>query len=60
VAEAMYENSPASLFVRSRAEVAALFAGFELTEPLADITQWRNPSGEPLALRALCGVGVKI
>lgn len=60
VAEAMYENSPASLFVRSRAEVAALFAGFELTEPLADITQWRNPSGEPLALRALCGVGVKV
>ena len=60
VAESMYQNSSASLYVRDHAEVEALFEGFELTEPLADITQWRNPSGTTLPLRALCGVGVKI
>lgn len=59
IAEGMYENSAASLYVRTRAQIEQLFEGFRLTEPLDDITRWRNPAGRPLPMRALAGLSVK-
>jgi SAM-dependent methyltransferase len=47
-ARAMYERSVAPVSLRSRAEVEALFGGFELVDPgVVWIPQWRPDPGEP-------------
>jgi hypothetical protein len=61
-ARAMYRDASSPLVTRSREEVAALFAGFELVEPgLVTTTQWRPT--EPLRIAGpghmYAGVGRK-
>ena len=57
--DATYGNGPMPLFLRSRAEIAALFGGLPLVAPgLVDVGHWRSEHRAPLGrLRALGGVG---
>jgi O-methyltransferase involved in polyketide biosynthesis len=52
-----YARTPRGGHLRSRAEIAALFAGFELVEPgLVDVCRWRGFE-RPTHLSILAGVG---
>jgi O-methyltransferase involved in polyketide biosynthesis len=58
--EAVYDSASASLFMRTRAEIARFFDGFGLIEPgIAGVGDWQAPAHH--TARTLCygGVGLK-
>ena len=68
VAEHMYQDSDATLYARTRAQVEQLFEGWAVAQPgIVDVTHWSKPGGTgwsrpgggPIALSVLAGVGVK-
>lgn len=58
VATAVYENATAPLALRSRAQIAALFDGWDLVEPgLVQVPLWR-PEGKPPGSRNLAKIAI--
>jgi O-methyltransferase involved in polyketide biosynthesis len=57
--DATYGNGPMAVFLRSHAEIIALFAGLPLVVPgLVDVSDWRSKRAAPPGrLRALGGAG---
>jgi hypothetical protein len=57
---AAYSRTVAEFTLRTRAQVAGMFAGFDLIDPgVAYMTQWHPDAGPPQRLAQLVGVGRK-